>query len=567
MDYDYLINNLPTGVQSFEWLRSTNRNYADKTAYVYKIAKKTVPMVLSRPRRFGKSTLLSTLEELFLHGVKPYDGHDSYFKGLWIENKWTDNKQYLVLHLNFAHLNQLCRTVEQFERKLMQAYDKFASAHGISLPEDSIDVADKFSALLEKVPNGSLVLLIDEHDSVLLSHLNNEDEKAQATAILSSIYDAVKFYSQKFRCVFTTGITRFHDLQLGSAGNSMTDISFDSDFGACCGYTREELKLYFADNLRAAAAIRTKCDFAEVSDVQIEALLDEMAEWYDGFCFDSDCSTQVFSTWSVLRFFSDKHAKLSAYWVAEESISMPQLLKATVGRVNLESLLEEYRTGEFILSFGDFKQASLSNPEANPYALLYQSGYLTLAAPFDIESIVRLKRPNKELNWAFANLVAERLYRVREFFNNQYRAHIAAVLASLDPKRINAYFVELFKTLPYEGHPIDKESMVADLIFFNLNGAGLQPQMEVSENVGRPDMVVDLPHAGVSLVFEFKYESSADAGKLDAKLNEAAAQIKAKDYGHSISRQQRIGRFAVVFCGDPAVRNIARCTLVDVQER
>ena len=253
--------------------------YVDKTAFVYQIARQIRPQILTRPQRFGKSTLLSTLEELFLHGVK-----------------------YLVLHLDFHDLNS-GRTAAQFEAALMRAITSFCHEQALSVPDDPLDFGAIFGHMLKQLAPMSLVLLVDEYDSPLLYHAHEPQDLDICKNVMRQLYSAVKRNSGKFRCVFFTGITRFQDLDLGTSGNSFTDLSLDPRFASCCGYTRAELKQYFAAYLRHAAAIRAGCAPEAVSAEQIEVLLDDMSAWYDGYSFDGSQQNKVFSTWSVLRFF------------------------------------------------------------------------------------------------------------------------------------------------------------------------------------------------------------------------------------------------------------------------
>ena len=138
MDFDDLESRLPTAMASFAELRRSGSVYVDKTAFVQKIAGSRKPQILTRPRRFGKSTLQSTIKELFLHGVKPYDGHDSYFKGLAIEKLWHDDGQYLVLHLDFHALNSDSDTVAEFEQNLMETVTDFSQANQITIPKKKL---------------------------------------------------------------------------------------------------------------------------------------------------------------------------------------------------------------------------------------------------------------------------------------------------------------------------------------------------------------------------------------------------------------------------------------------
>ena len=258
MDFDDLESRLPTAMASFAELRKDGSVYVDKTAFVQKIAGTRKPKILTRPRRFGKSTLLSTIEELFLHGVKPYDGHDSYFKGLAIEKLWHDDGQYLVLHLDFHELNSDSDTVAEFEQSLMETVDDFCQVNKITIPEKS-SFRKRLKALLEQLPNRSLVLLIDEFDAPLLYHCDQEQELRACKLLMRGLFSTVKRNAEKFRCVFFTGITRFQDLDLGTSGNNFTDISYDEEFATCCGYTHDELKQYFAQHLRYAAALSNGC--------------------------------------------------------------------------------------------------------------------------------------------------------------------------------------------------------------------------------------------------------------------------------------------------------------------
>ena len=213
------------------------------------------------------------LPEFFLHGVKPYDGHDSYFKGLSIEETWQDDGQYHVLHLDFHGLNMQCtQSFELFEQKLNAALQEFADQLGLTVQTEFSDFSSHFEALLKQLADNSLILLVDEYDTPLVSRLQMPEELEAATALLQGLFGKVKKHSSKFRCVFFTGITRYQDLGMGTAGNNFTDISVEPSFASCCGYTREEIKRCFADYLRYSAAVRYGCSDEEVTEAQIEAL-------------------------------------------------------------------------------------------------------------------------------------------------------------------------------------------------------------------------------------------------------------------------------------------------------
>ena len=566
MDFDALRNKLPIANQSFLGLRQAGHIYVDKTDFVYKLANTTIPQILTRPRRFGKSTLLTTIEELFRHGVKPYDGHDSYFKGLAIEQLWQDDGQYLVLHLDFHELNSDCDTIAEFEQSLMEEITDFCKGNKITIPDKS-SFRKRLKALLEQLPYQSLVLLIDEFDAPLLYHYDNEQELHACKLLMRGLFSTIKRNPDKFRCVFFTGITRFQDLDIGTAGNSFTDVSLDKGFAACCGYTRAELKQYFAQHLRYAVAIRARCAPEAVSDKQIENLLGKMSSWYDGYSFNGAQQNKVFSTWSVLRFLSNEEAVLDAYWSDEEGSGLPQVLKLALDRIELEPLIAQLSQGEIVIGGREFRQSSLINPKANPYSLLFQTGYLTLSKPFRSTGKAHLVCPNREIKWAFTNLLMRHFFQIEfDICYSESSQKVLAALASLDPEKMRAAFNEAIGILPYSHSP-ENEFWIASLMVILLFGLNLKPRAEVMSLNGRADCVFDLPEHKVTIVFEFKFEASSNPKKLDAKLAEALKQIKKRKYVLDGNSQPKVARFGLVFCAAKGERGFARVGKADEIDR
>ena len=566
MDFGELTRKLPIGSQTFAKLRSKGKVYVDKTAFVYELAASDCPHILTRPRRFGKSTLLSTIEELFRHGVEPYDGHDSYFKGLTIEKLWHDDGSYLVLHLDLANLNS-GRTVARFEEELKKAIASFCRTNELAEPDNSSDFGACFNSMLEHLEPNSLVLLIDEYDAPLLHHYNQEQELERCKGLMEQLFSAVKIHDYKFRCVFFTGITRFQDLGLGTAGNNFTDISQAPGFAACCGYTMDELKQYFAQNLRYAAALQDGCALETVREAQVEALLKRLSAWYGGYSFAGSQENLVFSTWSVLRFFANENATLRPYWVTEEGGRFLQLLKLFLARTELEQLIAQLSQGEFVLGGKEFVQASLINPKANPYSLLFQTGYLTLSERFRAMGKAHLVCPNRETLWGLTNLLARHFFLLDDdMCTIESHSKVLSALASLDSDKMRAAFNEAIGILPYSHSP-ENEFWAASIIVILLFGLNLKPRAEVMSLNGRADCVFDLPRHKLTFVFEFKYEESSDPKKLDAKLAEALQQIKDRKYALDGNSEPRVARFAIVFCGAPGARGIARLGMADLIER
>lgn len=316
LDQKRLIDRLPLAAKGFRKIIRQGLFYVDKTALVYEIARNSHPKFLSRPRRFGKSTLVSTLEELFVHGVKAHDGVESCFKGLAMEKLWQDNGTYHVLHLNFRLLDRNAHGAESFKGNFAKALDDFALQCGITLREQDITAADKFLYVLSKLPDYSVVLLADEYDAPLTRCMQSgsKQDVDEIVKTLQDFYAVVKDLDDRFRCVFITGITRYKDTYLFTAGNSITDISQQRLFGTVCGYTREEIKHTFGELLSLAAMTHYGLSLQEaLREEAKERMLDELALWYDGYCFDEEGATSVFSTWSVLQFFASASNLFDVY--------------------------------------------------------------------------------------------------------------------------------------------------------------------------------------------------------------------------------------------------------------
>ncbi len=402
MDFDDLHDRLPLASLPFTAIREWGKRYVDKTAFVYRLAQEPRPVIFTRPRRWGKSTLAYTLEELFLHGVAPYDGHESYFKGLAIEELWQDEGQYLVLRLDLQKLSAQCDTAAKFELKLSDAISDFCRAHELTVSEGDCDFGTMFQALLTQLPERSFVLLVDEYDTPLTHFRNNETELRACKALMHAWFRAIAQARAKLRCVFFTGITRCPDL----LDPSFLELTFDPSMAQSCGFTRAELKQSFADNLRYAAAVHADCAPETVSPAQIETLLDEMAEWFDGFCF-AGTPEPVFSTWSVINFFADQSATLDGYWSSAESGGAIDFLVAALTRLDPKQLLAQLKAQDFVLDAEHLLQTSFINPDSHPYGLLQQMGYLTLRQPVTAGAELHLTWPNHEIGMALAELVAQ----------------------------------------------------------------------------------------------------------------------------------------------------------------
>ncbi len=551
--FSQLFHELPLALPTFSEIRKDNLVYVDKTRYLYHLVLTRQPQLLTRPRRFGKSTLVSTLEELFLHGVAPYDGHDSYFKGLEIEKLWPqvprNEGPFYVLHLDFSELIRSCHNAADFQQKLNNKIVLFATDAQLELKVTSDIQRDAFDLLLDVVPNGSLVLLVDEYDAPLTRFLgtNTEATSDAMLQVLRDFFVLVKTRASKFRFTFITGTSRLSDASMFTAGNSIADISQDPDFGAICGITRAELQRYFPDHLRYAAAQRLHLPIEQVSAQQVEQLLDEMAQWYDGYCFDSDGATHVFSLWSVLCFFKKRTSTFNTYWFNGGGV--PEILR--------KSLLNRSWEERLGLLAGDSVQVDLDaflSPSTfatmKDEVLLFQTGYLTLKAPYSDEaedSEVILGVPNQEIKRAIARMYWVDFFPDITGFSKAFSAELRASIKAQDATSLQQCFNKLFHSIDYEHYPLTQESAVTSVLHIALALVlDVRVMVNLHESQGRADLVFDWDQTTV--VFELKYADKLN--QTSSLLKQAVAQIQSRNYGDTLFKRPILWRLAMVFCAE-----------------
>ena len=535
MDFKQICKSITTITASFDDIRRSGYTYVDKTALIYELAWQRSFYFLSRPRRFGKSTLVSTLEELFLHGVKSYDGHDSYFKGLYIEDKWTDEKDYLIMKLDFAELfTDYCSTGLEFENRFVQVLNDFAKQFGIT-PKENAKVSDAFSNILKNVAIKSLVILIDEYDFPLTQNINHPDVFEDIAKSLRSFYQSMKSNSGKYRFVFITGITRYKDTAIFTAGNTIEDVSLYTEYGEIVGYTKDEIRHYFADYLKYSASVRKSKAIEQLTKDDVEDLLNELASMYDGYCFDKRCMTHVYSTWSIISFFKNRFAEFENYWYVNGGL--PSILQSYISDVKdqAQDILKSNQVTVDISTF--LNPTNLDTMDIR--VLLYQTGYLTLDKTDN--DIIYLKFPNHEIIDSFKTL-----YFGRVFKDTDKRAALKArKIDTLTTSRdIVDYFNRILNAVDYEHYPLTQESAVTNSLFMFFNGYGLtHTNVNVHSSKGRADLIIE--DSKRRIVCELKYAKESD--NAESLLKEACLQIENREYGETEPKPQQILKLALVF--------------------
>lgn len=478
-----MIQKYPIGIQDFEKLRTQNFLYVDKTEYVYRMADISSYYFLSRPRRFGKSLFLSTLEYLF-------QGKRELFKGLYIENKWNWGQKNPVIKISFAsisHKDKGLRTA------INDQLDKTAYDFDLQLKETSISA--KFQELIETIAriHGKVVVLIDEYDKPIIDYLGTDTEKAiENRDIMKIFYSILKDADPHLRLVFITGISKFSKVSIFSDLNNLQDITTSKYFAGICGITQEELESNFREELK-------------------ELDKKEIQQWYNGYTWDLEMSgqrTAVYNPFSLLNFFV-QGGVFKSFWFESGT---PTFL------INLSKNLKAYdfenrETTLTTLSSYDIERLQL-------IPLMFQTGYLTLKSYDEIGEIYTLDFPNKEVRKSYLEVLLDAYTEYQEdkrgiVLVNEIRKSLS--IGNLE--HLQSILNSLFKSIPYTLWQKENEHFYHAIIHLTFKLLGIYVDSEVQTSDGRMDVLVRLPN--YVYCFEFKLDETAD---------EALQQIRNKGY-------------------------------------
>ncbi len=445
------IKPLPTGMSGFPELRESAMIYVDKTSLVARIAANRGFFFLSRPRRFGKTLLLSTFESLFRYGLRD-------FKGLEIEKIWDDPVTYPVIHLDFTACD-LFSSIEEFKDSFDALLRRAAAGAGLIMPavnarQGRRNTLQCFEDLLRdlKVP---AVLLIDEYDHPLNKCLDNKELFEDVSGVLASFYSALKRVSPKLRFMFITGICKYRDLSAFTSGNYITDLSMDPEYGTLLGYTEDEIKSYFGSYLELAAGSL---------GIGVNECFEKLKSYYDGFCFDLASSTHVFVPWSVLSFLSAPKSGFMNYWFESGGRSTVLL-----NFMRNHSLRDPAEYGQDrVMSIMDVS-SSRGIDDFSDVILLNQTGYLTIKRCEGFSLI--LNYPNEEVAESMALLYRNRLFGDRDpdsLFNLPVTSLFERYPVEEIPQKLNV----IFKGLDYKNYPLKDEYSLRAYLQVYLYGLG-----------------------------------------------------------------------------------------------
>ena len=501
---------------NFRDLIDNNRVYVDKTALICQIAKdEKGPYFISRPRRFGKSTLINTFHELFAHGTER-------FKGLEIEPLWKD-KTYKVIHLDFSTFREVPSN-SSFNKEFMDAFKLSLEEAGIEPTKENIDSPAK---LLKKTldTESEVVLLVDEYDAPLTAVLNVSNEFEDRRKILSNFYLTVKSCDGKFRFIFITGVTYYLHTSIFSAFNNLKDLTLDLRYGALLGYTSEELEKYFSEYIdNVVVTLNKKFPTERYTH---EKVVEELKRNYDGYSFDEDCMHHVYNPWSILNFLKSPHRGFIPYWVVSGGSTptfLVNYLKQGLEKYNADELQSLLQIDSTVDKVSSKLYPTIDNiAKIDLFAILYQAGYFCIKGVN--RKILQIGIPNLEVKRAYSEIML-RLLTNNNDVQEKFTTSLYDVLCENNLDKLKDTLNCFINELSYETVKKFNEACFRDVLKLAMLTFNVSASTEVMGSCGRADITAE---AGDYLyVFELKVtDNSKD---IATKLTEAKEQIIKNKY-------------------------------------
>ena len=509
------MQSLPIGIQNFKKLREEGCLYVDKTEAIYRLVNDATVYFLSRPRRFGKSLLCSTLQAYF-------EGRKELFEGLAIERLETEWQAYPVLYFDFN--GERYGSVDNLELMLSRHLTQWEEVYGCKYPDET--VSGRFYNLIIRIHEQTgkrVVVIVDEYDKPLLESLDNSEAQEQSRALFKGFFGNLKKLDEHLKFVFFTGVTKFSKVSIFSDLNQLRDISLEPDYETICGISADELSANFTDRIQ---------DMADYNNMTCDECYALLKKNYDGYHF-SRRMTDMYNPFSILRALASR--EFDFYWF---STGTPTFLVKHLTSVKSELDFKELTDG-VSTSAGEITDYRPDNTNIIP--LLYQTGYLTIKDYNPALQLFTLTYPNEEVKYGMLNSLAPAVTD-----RGDTSSSLAKIYKALNAKDVDSMMLVLksvYASLPYI-KPVYREDMDEEdrqdvlnkyierdfqnviYIFFLLMG---QPTYsEVQNNLGRADCIVETDN--YVYLFEFKVESSAE---------EALAQIRKHEYATRYAADRR----------------------------
>ena len=468
----------PIGIQNFESLRNDGYVYVDKTALIYKLADTGRYYFLSRPRRFGKSLLVSTLEAYF-------SGKKELFRGLAIENLEKDWEEYPILHLDLNTAKY--DSADALLNVLNDVLSNWETSYGTSPTEVTPEL--RFKGIIRRAwerTGRRVVILVDEYDKPMLQAIGNEGLQDEYRNILKAFYSVLKTQDRYIRFALLTGVTKFGKVSVFSDLNNLDDISMDSRYIDICGITEAEIHKYFEESLHS---------LAESEGIGYEGVCEKLRLMYDGYHFRNGC-VGIYNPFSLLNTLNK--LEFGDYWFETGTPSfLVHLLKEA--DYDLNNLQKEQVSADVL--------NSIDSMSRNPIPVIYQSGYLTIKGYDERFKIYKLGFPNKEVEDGFIKYLTP-MYTPIE--NNKTEFFVASFVDDVEsgnPEGFMERLQSLFADTDYEiTGKMEKYFQNSMYLVFKL--LGFYADVERRTSRGRMDIVIQTQD--YVYVMELKLDGTAD---------------------------------------------------------
>jgi hypothetical protein len=487
------LKKLPIGIETFSEIREEDYLYIDKTSQIKQMLDEGKYYFLSRPRRFGKSMLLSTMHSLF-------EGRKELFEGLYIYDKWDWDTTYPVINLSFSgvardleSMHRIIGSIMKYNQENLGIQCEYPESGGVCLEEMIRKAYHKYG---QKV-----VILVDEYDKLIIDNLDQLEIAKEGREVLRDLYNTIKGSDRYLKFAFLTGVSKFSKVSIFSGLNNLKDITIDKRFATICGYTQHDLETVFADHLAGVD-------------------MEKVREWYNGYNFLGD---KVYNPFDILLFIDSGHT-FKNYWFAtgtptfliklieQNNYYVPQLNNIRVS----ESLIDSY---------------NIENIQLEP--ILFQAGYLTIKdAEFnDFGAEYVLGFPNHEVRISFHDVVARALAHKADILVE--KKGLLKTLREGDIEQFRTSLTSVFASIPYNNYIKNQistfEGYYASLMYAYLASLGLELRVEDPTSTGRIDMTIKA--GDIIYILEFKVDDSANALE---QIKQKKYHLKYQDQGKDI---------------------------------
>jgi len=487
---------LPVGIQSFSKLREKNLLYVDKSQHVYNLLTAGDYFFLSRPRRFGKSLLLSTIKAI-------YKGQKELFDGLWIQDHWNWGQVYPVIHIGFSSIGYKEIGLEAaIKRRLKEI------ANDLNIQLESKGNSGLFLELIKKSVRShgnKAILLIDEYDKPLIDYLApGEIEQAKENQkLLKTFYSIIKDSDDYLEFCLITGVSKFSKVSIFSELNNLRDISLDNNFTELIGITQREIEDNFQPYLQKAGR--------QLQLTRTE-LLAQIKVWYNGYSWDAE--TKLYNPWSLMSFFNTQTFR--NYWF---ETGTPTFLINQIRKHRYIDFEDQYVDESAFLSY------DIDNLQLLP--LMFQTGYITILSR-DEFGLYKIGYPNKEVKESLLRFMISSFRQDETSLSTPIAIDLYRAFAAHDLERVMKIVKSIFKNIPNHIFIVDREYYYHSIIYLIFLLLGQYVESEINTNDGRLDAV--LKTKDYIYIIEFKLDRSAAV---------ALQQIKDKKYYEKYTSDQR----------------------------